>query len=737
MTVRFSALVIFIGSFLIFSIQPMLGRTLMPSFGGTAAVWTVCLAAYQVLLLAGYGYAHIIAAKGALAQRRFHLALLCSSVAWTLAFAAMRHALRGRLGNSAVPSLEVLFCVMIFAGLPYVLLSANSSLVQAWLVKAPSPAATPGERPGKPARDIYGLYAVSNLGSLLGLLVYPFILEPFVSLNGQWCGFSACLLVYTILLGVLARLTRPGGGADRAAAVRDEGGMGTQTGVSSGHAREANPLPAALARPWLWFALPALSTFLFNATTTHLSLDVTPVPMLWVLLLSAFLLSYVIGFSTVGEKGLILWAFLAVAASALSAAVGGRHGEAGFIPNLSAGLALVLGCGVCLHAWLYRIRPDAAHLTRFYLGIASGGAFGGVCASLVAPVIFNHVWEYPLALAAVIGAVAWLIAVRDHAELKGLSRFALVVAAAGVVLTGALVKKTQARCLLATRNFYGCLRVTGDEFRNPRLGTAMPFFALQHGGTAHGYQMTGRSFRSLPTAYYGVPGGGIAFEKHSSYANDIPMRVGFIGLGVGTMACYGRTNDVYRFYEINRQVLDIASDTNYFSYLSDCRAKVEYVLGDARKSIEAENASRAPPYDILVVDAFTGDSIPFHLTTLEAFRLYKERLAPGGILALHISNWHIDLLPLCKTMARELGFHPAGLACGPHGVCVESHWVMMTEEPHDFTHENVRHIDWDNIRDISPPRDERGSLLGLIRLARPEDTQRRDRIMPDFPGAWR
>ncbi|MFA7175549.1 MAG: hypothetical protein WC340_19395, partial [Kiritimatiellia bacterium] len=290
MPVQLTLLAIFFGSFLLFGVQPMLGRTLLPSFGGTAAVWTVCLAAYQILLLAGYGYAHFISTKSAKTQRGMHIILLAVSAIWTTIFAATRILFKHRLGNLGHPSLEVLLCVMFFAGLPYVLLSANSTLIQSWLSKS-------GSHSFK-GRSIYKLYAVSNAGSLLGLLIYPFLIEPFLSLSAQWYGFTACLLAYTLFMGLLAKATLPKHDTHEAA-------------EQAPPVHHEAKLPAVLTKPWLWFVLPGISTFLLNAVTTHLTNDITPVPLLWVLLLAAFLLSYVAGFSNIGEKGLIGWTILA------------------------------------------------------------------------------------------------------------------------------------------------------------------------------------------------------------------------------------------------------------------------------------------------------------------------------------------------------------------------------------------------------------------------------------------
>lgn len=711
-------LTLFFGSFLLFGIQPMLGRTLLEPFGGTATVWVVCLAAYQVLLLAGYAYAHMLVGKPGRLQRRWHLGLLGAAAGWVYAFAALRPSFKNHLGSFPAPSLEVLFCVLVFVGLPYILLAANSTLIQAWLARSPV-----FESVGDPAcadrRRVYRLYAVSNLGSLSGLLIYPFLLEPVVPLNVQWYGLATCLLLYTFLLAYMTNVTR---------ALRDdEGGREDSRAMAVAHlSAEATTsgLPTALTRPWLWVALPALSAFMLNSVTMHLTTDITPMPMIWAFLLAVFLLSYVLGFSAIGEKGLVVWACLSVILLLFAAMALGLRSGFGFLPNLAVGLCAILVCGTFIHGWLYRIRPAESQLTRFYLGIAIGGAVGGCAASLGAPVLFSSVLEYPFAVLATTGFCVWFFYSWNRADIKGLTYALFCIAAATVCTIGENVISPKHPCLLRARSFYGCLRVTNEEMRTKTLGTVWPFHALYHGETVHGYQMQVSYLRDAPTAYYGLPGGGIALHRHPAYTNGASMRIGLIGLGVGTMACYGRANDLYRFFEIDPQVIAIASRTNLFTFLSDSAARIEIVAGDARKTLERERTSGAPRYDVLVVDAYSGDSVPYHLSTLEAFRLYRDRLAPGGTLALHISNWHVDLLPLCKAMAQGIGLQATGIVAYPTGVTSESLWVMMTAAPRDFAWEHTRLVDWSKIRDIPPPRDECGSLLSLIRFLLPRTAKK-------------
>lgn len=694
------ALTLFLGSFLLFGIQPMLGRTLLPPFGGSAAVWTVCLATYQILLLAGYGYAHFLAAQVPQTQRKLHLGLLSIAALWSLGFAAFRLTIKDRLGDFPVPAIEVLACVVLFVGFPYVLLSSGSSLVQVWLSRGLGAAQSANR-----SRNIYRLYALSNLGSLMGLLIYPFLLEPFVSLSAQWYGFAACFLVYVILLALLAKRTS---NSEPEAAPSSPPIQGQAAVIT---------LPRPLTHPCLWFWLPCLSSSLLNAVTVHLSTDVTPVPMMWVLLLTAFLLSYIVGFSSIGEKGLIVWAGLAAVSLVGAALVSGLKGGRAFLPNLLTGMALVLLCCTFLHSWLYRIRPDATHLTRFYLGIAAGGALGGATTSLLAPVLFNRVWEYPIAMILMCVACAWLIRVWNHPELKGLNYVLLTSCGLSAFIVISQLSQNEGQTIRNDRNFYGCLRTSQLTIKD-HFDNSLSIHQFHHGETLHGIQVQSSSFRHTPTTYFGPLGGGFPLLQHPFYRDQaIPMNVAIVGLGIGTLACYGRTNDLYRFYEINPLVADVAMDNSLFTFLSDSAAKIEIRLGDARKSLESERVAKQPRYDVLIIDAYSGDSVPLHLATQEAFKLYLDRLAPNGTLAIHLSNWHIDLLPLCKQLANQFELHAVGICSSRTIATCDATWVLLTRHPSHFDLPNgAREIDWTRVDTIAVPTDEKGCLLSLIRF---------------------
>jgi len=734
-------LTVFAGSFLLFLLQPLTGRTLLPFFGGGASVWMVCLAVYQTLLLVGYGYAHFIARREPSRRSRFqrlHLWLLVGSIAWTTLMIALRPVLRKLFGASEEPMFEVLFCVLLVVGLPYILLSANASLVQSWVSQGEggdsreeggdNKAITQSgslEQSGnhstnvesasgnKAIPNVYRLYAVSNLGSFCGLLIYPFLLEPFVPLTVQWGLFILGLAGYVALLAKLQK-SEVGG-------QRSEVGDERSTSHVADTVNKTTPI-SDLCPPTsvllLWLLLPATSSCLLNAITAHLSIDVTPMPLIWVILLSAFLLSYVIGFSAWAHKGrlvLFLGAGLALFGAAYAR---GLWGTGSLIPNLSAGVALLFFIGSLLHGWLYELRPPAEKLTRYYLFLALGGALGGLASALLPPLVFTQVWEYPLILAFCAGLVAW----------RFFTRYRLLLACCSIVVwvlfAQAKQRKNDTRVLARSRNFYGCLWVTRVVSREATR--QIPVHYLWCGQTTHGKQILTPEGYRLPTTYFGPTGGGIAFGAHPRVQQGLPITCGVVGLGAGTLATYGRKGDLFRFYEINSQVVDIATNNTLFTFLPTSPAAIDLILGDARRMLERErdnhqqNPKRDPRYDLLIIDAYNGDAVPYHLTTREAFQLYFDRLAPDGMLAVHISNWHIDLLPVCKSVAADLKVFAYGAFGYPDSaLTTTSIWVFMTRQPLSYRYpgraDKIKDINWSEVKDIRTLTDERGSLMTLLR----------------------
>ncbi|MDD5705331.1 MAG: fused MFS/spermidine synthase [Kiritimatiellae bacterium] len=716
---RLPALVVFSGSLLLFVVQPMLGRTLLPSFGGTAAVWTVCLAAYQTLLLAGYFYAHLVARRTPRRQCVLHLSMLALGVLWAVTFAALRPVLKTGIGNSGAPAFEVLLCVLAFIGLPYVLLSANSTLIQSWLAHSiygqesgtGSPDQDGVHNASRRGRDIYRLYAISNLGSFVGLLVYPFLLEPCVSLTAQWWAFAACLAGYTMLVAFLGRRICEMRAVETEPPPPVRSPLVTQRDFAFADR-------APIAHAMLWWILPAVSVFQLNAITTHLTQDVMPLPLLWVVLLGLFLLSYVLGFSGLAGSHLGGWCaatILFVGAAGVAEDKGGSLIHFGM--NLLAGGGLCLVGGTFLHGRLYALRPAHGQLTQYYLYGAAGGAVGGLLASLVAPMVFRRVTEYPVAMGLTL-LIAMLHIVTQWRT--GQKRWAWAGAVAAVIAFAALiwaavsVADTKGRTIICRmRGFHGLVTVTEMPASVGHGATKGIVREFVHGGTVHGMQALIPGKERMPTTYYTETGGGFAIVNHANYRTGRPLRVGLVGCGIGVMLAYCRTNDFYRCFEISPEVAAVATNPALFTFFSGAPGKVELVLGDARKELEKELARQDEPYDVLIVDAFTGDNQPYHIFTREAFATYFKRLKPDGLLAVNISNWHLELMPFAKSVSGAFDVSVLGLSADKNldRLAFGSLYAVYCREPGDIAiPAGVRLVDFTDIPDVVMPTDEKGSF---------------------------
>ncbi|MBI3149892.1 MAG: fused MFS/spermidine synthase [Betaproteobacteria bacterium] len=626
------ALTIFLSAFLLFQIQPMVAKMILPWFGGASSVWSVCLLFFQSVLLLGYLYAHAL--HETLAPRRqaaVHIALLLASL-WLLPVGA-DPSWKGAALDS--PALGVLGVLAAAVGLPYLLLSTTGPLMQAWYARAFT-----GVMP-------YRLYALSNFASMLALLSYPVLVEPFLELQGQAWAWSAGYAAFVAACCVTA------GWSWRQA----------------GDARPGDPTRAdAAARPGIaqcliWIGLAMAATTLLLAMTRHLTQDVAPVPFLWVLPLAIYLLSFILCF----EAPRFYWR--PVFLGALPAAFFGLDWimTRGLpVPAMVAliGATLFVICMVC-HGELVRLKPPPRHLTLFYLMLSLGGALGGLFVGLLAPAIFNAYFEFPLGLF----LCALLVVVVLWKPLRWPWRVLLL----GALLAYGLRLGYQARELVqnyqvAVRNFYGQLRVSERDDGGPG-----PKRILAHGRITHGWQFLADEHRRTPTSYYCAESG--IGRALSSFPEDTPRKLGMVGLGTGTLAAYTRAGDALRIYEINEQVLDLAR--REFTFLDQSPAPITPVLGDGRLMLERE----APQgFDLLALDAFSGDSIPTHLVTLEAFEVYLKHLKPEGILAVHTSNAYLDLPPVVARAAEHFG-KAAVLYAYVQGdeekVCYTSDWVLV------------------------------------------------------------
>ena len=627
---------IFLSSFLLFLVQPLIARLILPWFGGSAAVWTTCMLFFQALLLAGYAYAHLLARYS---RRRVealvHIALLAAAVV-TLPISPSE---AWKPTGSEDPVALILLLLGVSVGLPYFLLAANSPLLQAWFARA-----RPGENP-------YRLFAVSNLGSLVALLGYPFLVEPFLGGHGQvalWSWLFAAFAVLCALVAWRTPLAQPAAEAETTAM-----GRLAKTDVA------------------LWLALSATGSVLLLAVTNHLTQNVASVPLLWLAPLTLYLATFIIAFEGKGwYRPEWLWPILLVWIGAMGWLLVDNDFQ--FDLPLQLGIflpGLFLGCLFC-HGELYRLRPAPARLTAFYLAISAGGAFGGLLVAVVAPLVFTGYYE----LGAGLVALGVLAAIR-FAALNVVARFAGLAVLLGIAACAAYDgMRYQRDVRVATRSFYGVLRV--KEYGVP--GEDSHLRRLVHGAIMHGEQYLGdeKSRRMLTTYYHQDSGIGAAIRS----VGERPARVGVIGLGTGTIAAYGRPGDLYRFYDIDSRVMQIA--LHEFTYLTDSRAKVELALGDARLTLERE-----PPrnFDVLAVDAFSSDAIPVHLITREALAVYLKHVKLDGIVAFHVSNRFLDLIPVVARIANENGAHAVLVRDDPDEEVDErrsrTDWVLVSRDP--------------------------------------------------------
>ena len=590
---------IFLSSFLLFLVQPLIARLILPWFGGSAAVWTTCMLFFQVLLVAGYAYAHWLGRLGGRRQAIVHTVLLAAALA-TLPITP--DASWQPVGD-AEPVTRILLLLGATVGLPYLLLASTSPLVQLWFSRA------------RPGEDPYRLFALSNLASLIALLGYPFLVEPLLAARGQVLDWSWLFAAFALLCATLAWRTP-------AATPASEATLGS---------------PIGKGRYAAWLALSATGSVLLLAVTNHLTQNVASVPLLWLVPLTIYLLTFILAFEGKGwYQPRLVWPFLIAAL----AGTGWLLVDTGLHYRLELQLAvflpaLFIGCLFC-HGELYRLRPEPARLTAFYLTIAVGGALGGLLVAVVAPLVFNGYYE----LGAGLAALALLAALR-LAEAGRVPHYAALAALLGIAACAAYDGlRDQRDVRVSERSFYGVLHV-----KEYGPGERSHLRRLVHGTIMHGEQYMEGELRRLITTYY-TPHSGVGAAIQAKQGH--PLKVGVIGLGTGTLAAYGRAGDVFRFYEIDSNVVAIARQQ--FTFLADSPARIEIALGDARLSLERE-----PPqgFDVLAIDAFSGDAIPVHLITREALGTYLRHMKPDGIVAFHVSNRFLDLVPVVARIARE------------------------------------------------------------------------------------
>jgi hypothetical protein len=651
------AATILLSAFLLFQVQPLIGKVILPWFGGSAAVWSAALLFFQVFLLGGYAYAHFMIRRFQPRMQMFvHIGLLAASCA----VLPILPSVSWKPTTPADPTFRILALLAATIGLPYFLLSSTSPLLQAWYVR----------RTG--TRVPYRLFALSNFGSMLGLLSFPFLVEPHFTSRQQAHGWSGIYVGFVVLCATAAWMSR------RQAASATPGSGSEPEGPAYPEAAETLPPPGpGRPRPGelvLWVSLAACASTLLVASTNHLTQNVAPIPLLWVLPLALYLVTFILAFEGDGIYRravfgpLLLVALLAMAYLSFYASAGNVPIML-LIPTFTIGLFIC--CMVC-HGELAKRRPSPEHLTLFYFMVSLGGALGGVFVALVAPRIFNSYLELPLGLlaCAVIAAIVWWrLPIPKLGPLATRSLLLLGVWFTLVPMGRDMVLKAD-NSRLMVRNFYGVLRVADEVSRSSETSVRR----LYHGTIVHGAQLLDDKNKYRPTAYYGENSGVGRAIRAGQMSHD-HMKIGVIGLGAGVLASYGRAGDTYRFYEINPQVERIAREE--FSFYEHSPADQQILLGDARLVLE-----RAEPqeFDLLVVDAFSGDAVPVHLLTKEAFALYSRHLKPGGTLALHISNLYLDLVPVSARGAEGLGKQAMTVSDGGGRYTFPSEWVLVTSD---------------------------------------------------------
>ena len=623
------AVPIFLGAFLLFLVQPIIAKQILPWFGGSAAVWATCLVFFQMALLVGYGYADLTTRR--LTPRRqavVHLALLAVSL---LALPIIPGA-GWKPQGAENPTWRILGLLAVTIGLPYFLLSTTSPLLQAWYARRYHHAMP------------YRLFALSNLASLLALLAYPVLLEPWVSTVTQSIGWSIFYALFVLLCAYAAIASARGAGA----------GEAMPAGAA---AIAAQGLPSGIRR-LTWLALAATASFLLLAVTNHICQNVASLPFLWILPLALYLVSFIFCFDNPRWYRRPVFLLLAAALLPTMAWYADSLQLKLVIPMYLVGL---FACCMFCHGELAQLKPAPRYLTTYYLMISLGGALGGLLVGLVAPYVLRGYFE--LAVGLVACALLLLYRAAPIAWWAAVASVAVVAATAWAAVQSVENQVADSRVML--RNFYSVVktRESGGEF---------PFRSMVHGGIMHGGQLRDPELRLKPSSYFCPTSG---FGRLFASLPPAPRKVGVIGLGAGSIIAYARKGDTFRFYEINPQVVELAK--REFTFLSDTPAKVEIVLGDGRLSLEREPAQQ---FDVLAMDAFSGDSIPLHLLTREAMAIYLRHLKPGGVLAFQATNRFVNISPVVASLAAERGMTAVLISDWPEHTDGADYWLSATDQ---------------------------------------------------------
>lgn len=740
----------FVGACLLFQVQLIIGKYILPWFGGTTGVWATCLLFFQAVLLAGYAYAHWLTGKAApRVQARIHAAVLAGSVGvMALTATVWRTPITPgadwKPHATQFPLWLILRLLCVSVGLPTVLVATTGPLLQRWYSYA--------NRGASP----YRLYALSNLGSAIGLVSYPALLEPLLRIATQAWLWSAAYVGYAVMAALCGR---------RAAAAHAESATEAET--------SAEPSPGA-SRQLLWVLLGALGSLMLLATTHMLTQDIAPIPLLWVLPLLVYLGSFIVCFEHPRWYKPVVFQPLLLAVVGMAIVIY-RGTWLGTWTHIALFLLVLFACCMFCHGEIYRRRPGNTHLTRFYLAVAAGGVLGSGFVNLVAPLVFKGYWELPAGLAlcalmmaamagldqdswvkqgghllplalvlwaawvanfvlnpqlgslaiyvqdwradglAVLGAITTMSAIAGNRRSANARLSAAVLAGvvmcagAGVVWEGTAEYRSAE---WAGRDFYGVLYVKREKTADPRFS----FDKLVHGRTIHGLQLLTADVRDYPTSYF-AKNSGVGLLLANIQRPTGGLRVGDVGLGIGTISAYGRAGDLFRFYEIDPMDVRVArGQYGYFSFIADSRAKIETVEGDARISLEREPSQQL---DVLVVDAFNSDSIPVHLLTREAFELYLRHLrGPESVIAVHVSNKALDLPPVVEATAKSLGLKVAHVhSHGLGDIISESEWMLISRSPAELMQPAIAQASTpvESSRRVQAWTDDYSNLLQILR----------------------
>jgi MFS family permease len=620
---------IFLSAFLLFLVQPVIAKQILPWFGGAAAVWATCLVFFQSVLLFGYAYADWTTRY--LAPRRqawLHLALLAASLLVLPIIPDVQWKPGGAEGGE--PTLLILALLGVTIGMPYFLLSTTSPLVQAWFwqyFRHPVP---------------YRLFALSNFASLLALLSYPVLIEPILPLAVQSWSWSIAYAVFAVLCGATAIVST----------------RGTRAGIAPAAADHPSEPPPTMGERLIWIVLSAMGSSLLLAVTNQLTQNIASIPFLWVVPLSIYLITFILCFDH--PRWYRRDVFMPLAAILLPAMA--WYSDSlnlwAAAPLYTAGLFV---CCMFCHGELTLLKPRPQHLTTFYLMISVGGAIGAVLVGIAAPNLLSGYYELGIALT----ACAALLFYRTFSGRRWIAAGSGVVVALTAAFTVVNIREYLSDTRVITRNFYGVVRTR--DFSYP-----VPFRVMYHGAINHGGQLLDAEYRNRPSSYFGPTSG---YGRVFASLPDAPRRVGVVGLGAGAIAAYARPGDVFRFYEIDPQVAAVA--VREFSFLSDSPAQMEIILGDGRLSLEREPDQK---YDVLAIDAFSGDSIPMHLVTREAMAAYVRHLKPDGVIVFQATNRFVDISPVVERLASELGMTAVLVSDVPPDSGNAGYWLSSTDQ---------------------------------------------------------